>query len=300
LREYEIWHDEYKWDDTSNEYWHGIFFVPIDKKEEIISKLKEIRVKHNTPENSDVKFAWSLQNPNRASSKIVRNNMSLFSHLLITKWSEAQTDIHHWTGRDRYEQNYDAFMSLEWLYGCKFALIHIPDNHDGFSDFPMSYAERVETTFRMWFKWASHLMFSSSESIIIKKFYFDGNEHHWRNIDINRILRWEFRDYCNICADCSIDDRWIQERDDDTKIMISFVDNIIWSFSSILLNKMDDWSILHWIKSIYDRLKEDKILKNPNWRWYKSINTSKIVIKDGNIAFPSFFENTDQLSLFNF
>ena len=299
MREYEIWHDEYKWDDTTNEYWHGIFFVPVDKKDEIILKLWEIKTKHNTSKNSDVKFAGSLQNPNKISSKIVRNNISLFSHLLITKESQAQTDIHHWTGRDRYEQNYKAFISLEGLFGCKFALIHIPDNHEWLTQYPMSYADRVETTFRMWFKGASHLMFSSDEAIIVKKFYFDWNEHHWRNIDINRIIRWEFREYCNICENCSIDDRWMQEREDDTKIMLSFVDNVVWGLSSILKNKSDSWNILYWIRWIYDRLKENKILKNPNGRWYKSINVSKITVKDNNITFPWFFETTNQMNLFD-
>ncbi len=102
MREYEIWHDEYKWDDTTNEYWHGIFFIPIDKKSEIINHLKEIRKKHKTKENNDIKFAWSLKDSNTVSSKIVRNNLSLFSHLLITKLSEAKTHIIHRTQKDYY------------------------------------------------------------------------------------------------------------------------------------------------------------------------------------------------------
>lgn len=299
MREYEIWHDEYKWDNSTNEYWHWIFFMPIDKKTEIVEHLKNIRTKHNTEFNKDVKFARCLKDFNTTGAKIVRNNLSLFSHLLITKGNHAKTHLHFWNKKDIYEQNYEPFLTLEWLYWCKFVLLHIPDNHEKMTNFPLSYADRVETTFRIWFKWWAHLLFWDKNPIIIKNFYFDWYEHHWRKINFWRITKWEFRDYCNICENCSIDDRWMKERSDETKIIISFIDNIVWWLSAILKNKTDSWKVLHWIKPIYERLTNKQILKNHNWRWYKSINVSKLVIKNWDITFPDFFENTEQISLFD-
>lgn len=299
MREYEVWHDEYKWDDTTNEYWHWIFFMPIDKKDKIIEHLKEIKAKHKTDSNKDVKFAWCLKDFNSINAKIVRNNLCLFSHLLITKESEAKTFITHRTQKDLYEKKLEPFLTLEWLYWCKFVLLHIPDNHENMTNFPLSYADRVETTFRIWFKWWAHFLFWERNPIIIKNFYFDWYEHHWRKIDFSRITKWEFRNYCNICESCSIDDRWMKERSDETKIIISFIDNIVWWLSAILKKKTDSWNVLYWLIPIYQRLKNKQILKNHNWRWYKSINVSKLVIKNWEISFPDFFENTDQISLFD-
>lgn len=299
MREYEIWHDEYKWDDTVDEYWHGIFFIPIDKKKEIISFLIEIRNKHKIPVDRDVKFSWVLKDYNSSRAKIVKNNLDLFSHLLITKEKDAKTEIHFWNKKDKYEQNYNPFLVLEGLYWCKFVLLHIPDNHKEMSYYHMTYANRIETTFRLWFKGWSHLLFSDNEPIIIKKFYFDWHEHHSRNIDLLRITKWDFRNYCNICENCTIDDRGMKERDDESKIIVSFIDNIIGWWTAILKNKEDIWDILQSLKPIYDRLKEWKILKNKSSRWYKGINVSKLVIKNSEITFPNFFENTTQTSLFD-
>ncbi|MDP2396277.1 MAG: hypothetical protein Q8S84_02735 [bacterium] len=50
---------------------------------------------------------------NTTNAKIVRNNLSLFSHLLINKESEAKTDIHFWNKKDIYEQNYEPFLTIE-------------------------------------------------------------------------------------------------------------------------------------------------------------------------------------------
>lgn len=41
--DYEIWHEEYRGDDNTNDYWHGIFFIPVLKKQGIINLLKKIR-----------------------------------------------------------------------------------------------------------------------------------------------------------------------------------------------------------------------------------------------------------------
>ncbi|MDP2090315.1 MAG: histidine phosphatase family protein [Candidatus Gracilibacteria bacterium] len=75
------------------------------------------------------------------------------------------------------------------------------------------------------------------------------------------------------------------------------VDNI--KNCGLIILELNNGKILHGIKPIYERLKSKQIFKNYNGRWYKSVNVSKLVIKNGEITFPDFFENTDQISLFD-
>ena len=296
MRNYEIWHDEYKGDGKVNEYWHGIFFVPVDRKVEIISLLKQIRDKHKYSHNTNIKFAGSLEN--KKQGRIVKNNLDLFSHLLIVKENEAKTPIFDRDGKDKYEKTFNPFLEIIGVFGCKLVLFYIPDNHSGFNKYPMDYPSRVETTFRMGFKGGSHLLFSSQNSINITKFYFDGYEHHTRNIDIDRISKGNFRDYCSVDDNCIIDDRQIKDRNDDSKIMMSFIDNIIGAWTAKIQNKKDVNNILHPINDIYERLLGNKIVLNTDGKWHKSITISEVYVKNGKIEFPDIFRSDKQGTLF--
>ncbi len=298
MRDYEIWHDENKGGDQENKYWHGIFFLPIDKKDELINALKKIRKEYKTDENKDVKFAGVLKNSKTKNAQIVNNNLALFSHLLIIKEKEAKTDIFHRTNKDIYKKQINPYLTLNGIFGCKFVLFFIPNNHKDFTKYPMYYSERVETTFRMGFKGGVHLLFSKQNPINIQKFYFDGNEHHGGKINLERILKGGFREYCSISDTCQIDDSQMKKRDSDSKIIMSFVDNIVGAWSAILEKKIDSGNILYPIKNIHDRLKNNKIILNPNGKWHKSISISKLEIKDEEIIFPDFFEKEEAPRLF--
>lgn len=296
--DYEIRHDEYKWDETENEYRHWIFFLSLDKKTEIINFLKEIRKKHKIDDDKIIKFAGSLKRSNTKNAQIVQNHLALFSHLLITKENGAKTHICHRNQKDIYEKKCEPFLTIDKVFGCKFVLFYIPDNHKFLDKSKMTYADRVETTFRIGFKGGVHLLFSKKNPINIVKFYFDGNEHHGRKVNINKITKGSFRDYCNFDENCDIDDRQLKERDTDSKIIMSFVDNIIGAWSAKLTNKDDSDNILFSLSELYDRIKSNKMMLNPNGRRYKSMSVSKLVIRNWEITFPDFFENKKQPSLF--
>jgi len=293
---YEIWHDEHKGYDDENEYWHGIFFVPNDKKNDIISLLKQIRKEHNISNDEINKFAGSLKKKKRG--EIIRNLLDLFTHLLIINNKKAYTSIYNRTKKDEYLNIFNPFIKVSGVYNCKLILFYIPQNHNDFNKYPIDYASRVERTFNMGFKGGAHLLFSNTEPINIVKFYFDGYKHHRRNINIYKITKGHFRDYCNIDFDCSIDDRQMKDRDNNSKIMMSFVDNILGAWVAKLRDKPDPNLVLFPLNDIYERLKNNKILKNINGKWYKSISISKMEIINGEIKFPKFFQNDKQMNLF--
>lgn len=292
---YEIWHDEYRGDDTENEYWHGIFFLPVNKKGIILEILKKIRKEHEIGENVNVKFAGTLKK--KIYGSIIENNLSLFTHSLIVREDKANTKIFNRTNKNIYEKTFNHFIEINEVLGCKFVLFYIPNNHSDFKKYPMDYSERVETTFRIGFKGGIHLLFSEANPINITKFHFDGCEHHGRNIDLSRITKGSFRSYCSFDSNCHIDDNHLINRDIDSKILISFVDNIIGGWAAKLKNKKDSQNILFPLDVLHQRLIEKKIIKNINSAWYKSIFVSKLEIINKKILFPDFFENKNQMKL---
>jgi len=298
MTDYEIWHDENKGKSSVNEYWHGILFVPLNKKKDIIELLKKIRDEHKCSyDNNNLKFSGCLKKSQRG--RIIANNLSLFSHLLITKQTGISTKIYNRSGRDSFRKKFSHFLEINDLFGCKFALLQIPDNHKNFDKYPMTYPERVETTFRFVFMGSMHLFFSAANPINIKEFCFDGHEHHGNGISLNRITKGELRDYCNIDKTCYIDDRQLHDRDINSAIMMLFVDNIIGAWVAKIQNWENSEKVSYPINGIYERLRDNGIIRNKNSRWYNSISVSKLEIIDGEIKFPNFFQNCLQQSLFS-
>jgi len=295
MRDYEIWHDEHKGSSSVNEYWHGILFVPLDKKDKIINLLKKIREEFKYPYKKKLKFSGSLKK--LKDGKVVNSNLSLFSHLLIVKQREANTKIYNRNREDIYKKKFKHFLEVNDLFGCKFALLKVPDNHSGFNKYPMIYSERVETTFRFIFKGAMHLFFNKDNPINIRKFYFDGCEHHDDGVNIARITKGQLRNYCNIDKTCIIDDRQICDRGINSALMISFVDNIIGAWTAKIKNKKDKNDVLYPISSIYERLLENKVMLNVNSKWHKSITISEVRVKDSKIQFPYIFRDDRQKTL---
>src|SRR5690554_4217092 len=141
MREYEVYHDEYK-GKGGDEYWHGILFLPVDKKEEIVNLLQQIRIEHKYDKYSDIKFAGTLNNPSKKSSRVVKNNLDLFQHLVLSKSSTKEdpvitTNLINRSGKDVYEGKCEPYISITGTYGCKFVLFHVPDNHKELSKYPM-------------------------------------------------------------------------------------------------------------------------------------------------------------------
>lgn len=290
-RKYEIWHDETKEDG----YYHGILLVPLDKREEIISHLKTIRDEHGISYDQDFKFAGSHKT--KSKRQFIRNNLGLFSHLIKTK-IRTPVQLFNESRRDAYKKEYKPFLELRDLFDCRFGLLKIEDNMNGLSYFN-SYSKKVETTLRFVLKGCCHGMFKDNpEGIELTNFYFDGNEHHGNEIDLNRVLAGDFRDYCKISNTLTLDDRGMKHRNDDSKLMINFVDNILGSWRTLIQNQYHK-DMVDPIVGIQDKILENKIFSNSNSEYFKSISLSEFSINNDKIQFPNIFRDKKQSSLFD-
>ena len=288
-RKYEVWHDE----NREGGYHHGILLVPIDKKEDLIIYLKNIRIEHRYPHIADLKFAGSLSQQKKGI--LISNMLALFSHIIKTK-DDGLTKIYNPTGKNRFKKEYTHFTEVSGLFGCRFGFLKIEDNFQSLQF--DTYEKKVETTLRFVLKGCCHSMFNTENPIEIVGFYFDGNEHHGGSINLARILSGEFRPYCRISDNITVDARHVRDRHDDTKLVINFVDNIVGAWRSLLSGEIDEKDILNPLRPICERAKMKKIFSNPNGRWHKSIYLSELKIEDGIIEFPDIFLSSAQQSLF--
>lgn len=290
-RKYEIWHDESK----EGGYHHGILFVPLDKRDEIVGWLKKNREKYSIPDSQEVKFAGSLKK--RKFGRIVRNNLAFFSHITKTNKYNIPTRIYNLSEKNKYE-GYKDFMEVVGSFGCRFGLLKIENNLE--SLYSSIYANKVETTFNFILRGCCHGMFDVKTPIEIIKFYFDGNEHYGRSVDLNRISGGQLRDYVKLSKNVSVDSKQRGEREDDTGLMIDFVDNIVGAFRSKLNRDDDEYNILYPLSEIWERLVNGEIFLNSNSRWHRSISFSELCInkETGATVFPSIFKNPNQQELF--
>ncbi len=292
-REYEIWHDESK----EGGYHHGILLIPIDKKFEILNFLKKIRDEYGFSHSQKIKFAGSLKKS--INRRCISNQLSLFSHIIKSqkiKDDNLITRLCNPTEKNRYTKEYSHFLEISGLFDCRFGLLKIEDNFKALHF--NNYAKKVEKTFNFILKACCHGMFSKNNPIEITKFYFDGDEHHGGKIDLSNIINGNFRDYIKIDNYIDIDSRHRDERNDETAIIIDFVDVIVGAWRHKLNNESDKMDILKPISEIYDRLVNNMIFLNKNSKWYKSISLSEFKIKDDQICFPDIFNNPNQEKLF--
>ena len=289
-RRYEIWHDESK----KNGYFHGILLVPIDNKQKIIKLLREIRQEHEFSDTDNIKFSGCLKKP---KGKFIRNNLNLFSHIIQTN-AKGNTRIFNRSGKDVYKKNFDPFMEINGLFGCRFGLLKIEDLYNSL-DYFKNYRKKVETTFRFIVKGCCHGMFDRNNPIRLDKFYFDGEKHYKGKIDLKRLIKGEWRSYCDIKKNIPIDARTMKNRKDETKLVMNFVDNIVGGWRTLLSHEEDPNQVLFPLKEIYKRARENKIFTNPNGRWYKSISFSEFCVVDNHPKFPNLFRNPNQLTLWD-
>lgn len=290
----EIWHDEYRGDGTKDEYWHGLFFVPTSARENLLNSLRAIRDEHNISYSKDIKFASSLNSDK--TSRLISNQLSLFVHSLIVKEKEAKTQLFNRDGAKKYHKDFKPFASLNGVMGCKFILFKIPNNHKEFNSENLSYSELVETTFR--FALRSGLHYLINEDVTITKFYFDGHEHHGRNIDISRITRGVFREHVRLAEDLSIDDRQMKDRDDDTKLIMCLVDNAVGGLTAKISEAKDKYGALFPVEGIVERERSGTLNVNTNGRWYKSLSIFQMTFVDGAYDFSPLVLDDGQISLF--
>lgn len=295
MREYSVWHDENKNGKTYN---HGILLVPVDKEKNLIKLLMAVRDEYrydlNIDSRNDLKFKGCSKKP--TCGKIVFDNLMVFKHIIQYADNMKSTSIYN-SNRVKYSKEYKPYLNILESFDCKFGFLQSKDNFNSFSI--DTYAKKVELTFRFLFKSCCHSMFDINNPIKITKFYFDGHEHHNGEIDLGFILKSEFKSYCNLSDVRILDSRQMENRDNNTKIMINFVDNIVGAFEAKLMSRENFKNILFPLDDIFERIQSKDIFKRKNSRWYKSINMSEVSIKNGNPTFEDLFYNKNQQNLFD-
>lgn len=287
----EIWHDESK----KGGYYHGILLVPTENKSQLIDSLAKIRDEHGYDYSTNIKFAGCLNKPN--VGKFVRNHLVLFSHAIQTN-VKGKTKLYNRSGKDLYEKNFDPFLEIAGCFNCRFGLLKIEDLENTL-DYFKNYRKKVETTFSFVVKGCCHGMFSSNFPIRLEKFYFDGEDQYKGTIDLHRLVRGDWRSYCDVKRNIPIDARTMKNRKDETKLIMNLVDNVVGAWRALLNHEKDPNRVLYPLRGLCKRAREKKIFVNKNSRWYKSISLSEFRLKEGEVTFPDIFRNKNQLGLFN-
>jgi len=286
-RKYEIYHDESK----EGGFHHGILLIPEDRRNNIIQCLKLIRIAHKVNKDINIKYAGCFSK--KKIGHMVRSNLALFSHAIQSKCKN--TPLYNITEREKHTGVFQCFHELNDSFDCRFGLLRIEDNFEGFGS--KTYKEKVELTMKFLIKGCCHAMFDENHPIEIVKAYFDGDEHHGDDIDINAIFKTDFRKYIMIADKLKVDSRHIKQRKDDTLLLMNLVDNVVGGFRSILNRESDKTNILAPLKEIYQRISQNKIFANKNGRWYKSICFSELIAENGNIEFVNICRDKTQLKL---
>lgn len=290
ITDYEIWHDESK----KGGYYHGLLFVPVDKKENLLSHLKRIRDEHDVAYDQEMKFRGCLDKP--APGRFIHNQLSLFKHVIQTNPKDP-TKLCNRSREDIYKGNCDSFLELTRKYDCRFGLLKIPDFHDTLNYFD-NYREKVETTFRFAIKGCCHGMFDHKNQVNLVKLHFDGSDHYKGELDVNRILKGNWRQYCHINKTLAIDDKHMHQRNTNGKLIMNFVDNIVGAWRALINREKDKNKVLYPLKQLHNRARKKLIFTNPNSRWYKSISLSEFMIENKKAYFPNIFRNKHQEKLF--
>ena len=293
FRPYEVWHDECK----KNGYCHGVLFVPLDKKAQLVKLLRDIRNQYGYNNDQDIKYSRCLRKGTKIG-RYISNNLALFSHIIQTK-PVGGTQLFNRTGRDVHARNFRPYLEILGSFDCKFGFLRIASIEQRLN-YCQNYRNKVETTFRFIVKGCCHRMFDEKHPIKLAKLYFDGNKHYKGDLDTDRLLKGSWRPYCEIDNHLLIDARGIKERDAETKLLMSFVDYIVGAWTSLLNGEEDPHGVLYPLSDIHIRLCKGKIFRNANSRWYKSTSFSELSVIDEGLVFAELFRNNCQMDLLEY
>lgn len=288
--DYEIYHDESQIDG----YWHGIFFVPVLKKQRLLELLNAARV------NSHYPYYLSLKNINKKGSAYG----CAFSWLTIGLSSLASK-----LGKDplpiylgKRSRGLREYSILREIIGTKLIIFCERDSHNQLTNYP-DYGSKVETTFRMGFKGGLHAMWDENNPVEVVKIHFDGYRHYARHIDQDRIISrlMGLRGYCSIKKGYDlIDDRSSNHNkpdchDFDDCQLLQLTDILVGSFRTYLglstsdIHKELAYPVVPLLKRIqkgYARMR--------NSRWFKSILISRCFLEDNGWAFEQLDYSLDE------
>jgi len=188
---YCLYHDESKVDG----YWHGMLLVPEKEKDHVVDHLRKAR------ENTHYRDPIGIKNIRRSSGRIftcAEAWMLLAVGAMRTKIGDEVYPVHYGE-RERNKLKYSPFREC---LGLKFILFRSVDDHQRMA-LLATYAQRVETTFRVGLKGGMHYLGTNQDPIDVVSMHFDGHEHYGRHIDYARIVGrlTGLRRYCGVPED---------------------------------------------------------------------------------------------------
>jgi len=270
--------------------------VPVDKEKDLIKLLTAVRDEYrydlNINSRNDLKFQGCSKKP--TCGKIVFDNLMVFKHIIQFTDNMKSTSIYN-SNRVKYNKEHKPYLNILESFDCKFGFLQSKDNFNGF--YFDTYAKKVELTFRFLLKSCCHSMFDINNPIKITKFYFDGHEHHNGEIDLDFILKSGFKSYCDLSDVKILDSCQVKNRDNNTKVMINFVDNIVGAFEAKLMSRENFKNILFPINDIFERMWNKEIFRRKNSRWFKSVNMSQVLVQNDKIIFKELLYNKNQMEL---
>ena len=228
--DYRLYHDESK----IAGYWHGMLLVPETSRNELLDFLARARGNANYP------FPLAIKKVKRSSGPVYRCAQSwilIAVGLMRTKLGQQTYPIHF----AEMKEGRPVYDTLNKSLGLKFILFREKQGHQDMQ-LLNTYAQRVETTFRIGLKGGLHFLSSDEKPIHIIKMHFDGNEHHRGGIDKERIIGRlaGLRSSCSVLnSDDAIDDRCSDHNRSDSQDykdcqLLQLTDLLVGSFRTFL------------------------------------------------------------------
>lgn len=173
---YRIYHDESK----RSGYWHGMLLVPEEGRGRLLELLQTVRVNTNVSAPLGIK---DIKNATGRKFRCAQSWIMMGIGVMRSKMGKEPYHVHY----GMVHRGNHQIEALNDMLGVKFILFREKDNHSTMA-YLDRYAQKVETTFRMGFKGGMNFIFSGAQSIHVKRFHFDGNEHHDGGVDRDRIV----------------------------------------------------------------------------------------------------------------
>lgn len=227
IMKYELYHDESK----EAGYWHGMLLVPISIKDELISKLVEVR------ENLNHHHEIGLKSVKKEQGTVYAVADSWLQVAFAALRGRTKNESYPVYLGDRIKGK-KQYSTLESPIGCKLIIFREIDNHSGYDSYP-DYGSKVETSFRIGLKGGLHFLGREQSPIEVVKCHFDGHQHYNRKLNPKRIVGRlsGLKSYCDVTD--KIDDRTCNHNEDDSQSyedcqILQLTDLLVGSFRTCL------------------------------------------------------------------
>lgn len=284
MREYEVYHDESKVDG----YWHSFIYIPINKKEEIVDYL--LNVKNNINSNiGDVSFK-DIKNRHKTHHDKPRLIRYWLSYIIAGLQQQKKSKF----AMAYISLNQGIVDLLDYL-NIRIVILKVRDSHGDMFE-TMSELEKIETTMRIGLKGGLHYLFSE-EKVEVKNFYVDGDEHYHilygRSLDEIRIIKRlqnELKDNIKLSNECDIvpiakNDHSPNHPD---RMLIQIADITLGAFRYLHQNAKGKNDLKDWMTEPCLNL-INKDLENParmrESRFYKGFSLSEAYIENNEWCF---------------